>query len=338
MVEAGGLWVEESNPQRGIFPAMQRIVNRVLKEFAEDIALFEDLLDSFEHSMKEQQRKTDTMEKRTQEAARGREKLHLAKRRANHEIHELLDRTPLPSQVTDFLSKTWLDQLVFILLRDKDADRSDTWKQAVRTAENLVQLFEPGAGKSDPVTRADAILDLQTRIVDGVQHMGSYSHSTLDALFALLKAPETWREVRRKAAAAQARAPDVEGVPHTLAAQAQTPPSPGEVSEQEHEVIVRLRKMKFGTWFELASDNRSRSRRLKLSWLSPLTSTCMFVDRSGMQAEIKTLQELANEMLSGRAKVIPRPKHPFIERALVSIRKMLQRDEDVISENTGKTQ
>jgi len=47
-----------------------------------------------------------------------------------------------------------------------------------------------------------------------------------------------------------------------------------------------------------------------------------------MQAEIKTLHELAREILSGQAKVIPRPRHPFIERALVSIRNMLQGDED----------
>jgi hypothetical protein len=85
--------------------------------------------------------------------------------------------------------------------------------------------------------------------------------------------------------------------------------------------------MKFGTWFEFRSDTGGNPRRIKLSWLSPLTATCMFVDRSGMQAEIKTLQELAREILAGTAKIIPRPKHPFIERALISIRKMLQGDE-----------
>ena len=94
--------------------------------------------------------------------------------------------------------------------------------------------------------------------------------------------------------------------------------------------------MKFGTWFEFKSDTGGVSRRIKLSWLSPLTSTCMFVDRSGMQAEIKTLQELAQEILSGRAKVIPRPKHPFIERALVSIRQMLQGTKDATPADTQK--
>ena len=73
----GKPWVDENNPQRGIFPAMQKVVDRVLREFAEDVALFEELLSFFERSMSEQQRKTDTMEQRTQEAARGREKLQL---------------------------------------------------------------------------------------------------------------------------------------------------------------------------------------------------------------------------------------------------------------------
>jgi hypothetical protein len=324
MVEAGSLWVDENNPQRGIFPAMQRVVDRVLLEFAEDVALFEELLRFFEQSVNQQQRKTDTTEQRTQEAARGREKLLLAKRRANHQIQDLLKRASMPRQVTDFLSKTWSDQLVFILLRDKDEDRSDAWKQAVQTAEDLVALFEPDSGELEPGARTRMTADLRERITNGVQQMGSYTHLALDALFALADTPETWQESRRNAATAQPETANREQAPETFVAYDDTLATAGEISEQEHDVIKRLRKMKFGTWFELESDTGGVSRRIKLSWLSPLTSTCMFVDRSGMQAEIKTLHELAHEILSGRAKVIPRPKHPFIERALVSIRKMLQ--------------
>ncbi len=93
-------------------------------------------------------------------------------------------------------------------------------------------------------------------------------------------------------------------------------------------MIERLRQLRVGTWFEFAPQQGNTVRRIKLSWMSPLTSTCMFVDRSGTQAEVKTLRELADEVQSGRAKVIPRPKHPFIERALLSIRKLLQGDSE----------
>jgi hypothetical protein len=331
LVESGSLWVDESNPQRGIFPAMQRIVDQVLQEFSDDVSLFETLLVDFEADMKEQQRRTETMEQRTQEAARGREKLQLAKRRANHQIRSLLNAHPLPQPVANFLGKTWLDHFVFILLRDKQGERGAAWRAAVETAEKLAGLFAPGV--ADQGRYPDHIAAIKRAISEALQRMGSHSHSAVDALFELLDSPQTWASAASVPAGSVK--PTALGDDGRESAQRPTAESgaPEGISEQEQEVITRLRKMKFGTWFELASPSGGAPRRIKLSWLSPLTSTCMFVDRSGMQAEIKTLQELAQEILTGRAKVIPRPKHPFIERALVSIRKMLQGDEQSDSDN-----
>jgi hypothetical protein len=329
LVESGSLWVDEANPQRGIFPAMQRVVDRVLQEFSNDVALFEELLKSFESDMNEQQRRTDTMEQRTQEAARGREKLQLAKKRAAYEIQTLLRDHGLPQPVVAFLSKTWRGQLVFILLRDKQGERGEAWRKATDTSRAVVGLFEPGINAEELSARRRRVPDLKRAISEAVQRMGSYSHSALDSLFELLDTPQSWVSgaappaARPKATTVQAKLEEAEALEELEEAeQASAKP----ISEQEKAVINRLRKMKFGTWFEFISSTGAAPRRIKLSWLSPLTSTCMFVDRSGMQAEIKTLQELAQEILSGQAKVIPRPKHPFIERAMVSIRKMLQGD------------
>jgi hypothetical protein len=321
MVEAGSLWVDETNPHRGIFPSMQRVVDRVLQEFVDNVALFDELLEFFDQSMRDQQRRTDTMEQRTKDAARGREKLQLAKGRANHQIQRLLQEQALPQVVSTFLSRTWLDLLVFILLRDKEEDRGEAWREAVGTAEDLALLFDAQAPGPVRSARQREIPALQARIVEGVQRMGSYTRSTLDDLFNLLAAPETWP--RQPVAAAQP-APAAVPAPTPAAAAATEGAAAQAVTEQEQEVVKRLRKMKPGTWFELRADAAAAPRRIKLSWLSPLTATCMFVDRSGMQAEIKTLHELAQEIISGNARVIPRPKHPFIERALVSIRKVLQ--------------
>ncbi|MCU0918590.1 MAG: DUF1631 domain-containing protein, partial [Planctomycetes bacterium] len=78
MVEAGSLWVDETGATRWIFPLMQQTVDRVLEEFTDDVGLFEELLESFRTGMQEQERRADILEQRTQEAARGREKLHLS--------------------------------------------------------------------------------------------------------------------------------------------------------------------------------------------------------------------------------------------------------------------
>jgi hypothetical protein len=337
LVESGSIWVDESNPQRGIFPAMQRIVDRVLVEFSNDVSLFETLLDAFEADMNDQQRRTETMEQRTQETARGREKLQLAKRRAGHQIKTLLQRQVVPDAVAAFLGKTWHDHLVFILLRDKRGERGEAWQKAVDTSEKLVGLFSSAPSPSGKDQRSEEVAAIKAAVSEGILTMGSYSRAALDALYDLLDAPDSWQRATKAAASSRAQA--------AVAGQEtgqEAAPTPGAedtgietVSEQEQEVMQRLRKMKFGTWFELTSGPGAPPRRIKLSWLSPLTSTCMFVDRSGMQAEIKTLHEMAREMLAGRAKVIPRPKHPFIERALVSIRKMLQGDESVDSDTAA---
>ncbi len=89
-------------------------------------------------------------------------------------------------------------------------------------------------------------------------------------------------------------------------------------------MLRRLREVKFGTWFEFLDRDPRKPLRLKLSWFSPITSTYMFVDGSGEQAAMKTLNVLAQEILNGRANLIDGSKRPFVERALKSIRNMLQ--------------
>jgi hypothetical protein len=328
MVEAGSLWVEEGNPNRGMFPAMQQIVDRVLQEFTDNVALFDELLQYFDDKMREQQRRSDTMEQRTQEAARGREKLALAKQRAAREIQRLVSRYPVPKPVGGFLSKTWIDHLVFILLRDEEQERGNTWKHAVALGEQLVGLFDPQTTPETRRARIAAIPRLRDDIAATARRMGSFNSATVDALVALLDAPQNWQahalerpEIPMPPTPGQ---PGTAGSPPMLASSAA---SDEDLSEPERQMVERLRKMRFGTWFEFSSAPDGPTRRIKLSWMSPLTSTCMFVDRSGMQAEIKSLKDLAQEILAGRARVIPRPKHPFIDRALVSIRKMLQGEE-----------
>jgi len=312
MVEAGSLWIDESKPERGIFPAMQRAVDRVLLEFKDDVALFEELLASFEEAMSEQRRRTETFEQRTQDAAKGREKLDLARQRASDEITRLTRSFPLPPAVSDFLAKPWHDHLVFILLRDPDRDRGEAWRTALQTAAELTGLFAPDVPPGERRLALSRLGDLEERIAAGVQGIGGASRAALDPLNALLKTPASWQ------------APSTAPPPAAAAPERLAPSRPAAVSEQEQEVVNRLRKTKLGTWFELTAEPGATPRRIKLSWLSPLTATCMFVDRSGMQAEIKTLNELAQDIIEGRARVIRPPKHPFIERAMVSIRKVLK--------------
>ena len=336
MVEAGSLWVEEGNPSRGLFPTMQQVVDRVLQEFNKDVGLFEELLQFLEERMRDQQRRSDSTEQRTQEAARGRERLTLAKQRATDEVGRLIGRHSPPAPVVRFLTKTWSEHLVFILLRDPQRDRGEAWERAIETAGRLAALFDPKATAEAKRRALAGISDLRRDINRTVRSMGSFSQTTVEALQGLLDEAERKKSVdleRDEITPPQPPTPAPEpGFPPMLATAA---PNDDDLSEPERQMVARLRNLRFGTWFELIGDTGAAPRRVKLSWISPLTSTCMFVDRSGMQAEVKSLRDLAGEMLAGRARLIPRPKHPFIDRALVSIRKVLQGSVDRETPRTG---
>jgi len=85
-----------------------------------------------------------------------------------------------------------------------------------------------------------------------------------------------------------------------------------EISEDALQAMIdELRDTKSGTWFELDSpfgEAAAEGRRIQLSWISPLTSTYLFVDESGTKTEMRGLKDLARAMLSGRARVIADPE------------------------------
>ena len=322
MVEAGSVLIDESNLAKGIFPHMQKTVDQVLREFTDDVGLFGDLLQRFRTAVQDLQRRTATVEQRAQAAARGREQLILARQRASQHIRTLTARHPIPEALADFLHTIWEDQLVFVLLRERDGDESPAWRSANASAEELVALFDPDASADQRRTRIERAPKLRDGILREVQRMGSYNRAALDALAKLLDNPMAWKPPVQAAAEAGAGSAKLQTRPaETTAGTESFAPGPSS------EMMEQLRQMRVGTWLEFRPQPDSAPRRLKLSWVSPLTSTCMFVDRAGTQAEVKTLRDLADEIDSGRAKIIPRPKHPFIERALLSIRKLLQTDD-----------
>ena len=324
MIEGGSLWVEEGNPNRGIFPAMRKSVDRVLLEFTDNVTLFDDLLASFEEAMREQRRRIETMEQRSQESARGKERLQLARQQAIRQIQDITSSHPLPRAVSVFLNKVWIDHLVFTLLRD--SQRSEAWEKAVETAETLVSLFDPESAAIPANKLVAQATSLRAKISEQTQTVDDSHRNALDALLAVLdQPPSTWLQTAEPVEAMAAESNAAEGI-----AREETVTGDDEeqgLSSEEKELIERLRKLRFGTWIELPAGPGNKPRRVKLSWMSPLTSTCMFVDRSGMQAEVKTLRELAQQILAEEARIIPAPKHAFIDRALISIRKILQGDE-----------
>jgi hypothetical protein len=65
----------------------------------------------------------------------------------------------------------------------------------------------------------------------------------------------------------------------------------------------------------LGSDGKAK--RAKLSWVSPITNTCLFTDRQGLKAGNFSLDELAHLLRSARANILNAA--PLMDRAVNTV-------------------
>jgi hypothetical protein len=352
LVEAGGLWVYENDIKRGIFPQMQEVVDRVLQEYSDSSGLFSELLEYFRAAMDEQRRKSDAIERRSQDAIKGKERLVEAKRQAVDELKNHIGRVRLPKSVERFLTQTWTDRLVFILLRHKEKEHSPEWRRALRVVDDLVWLFATNSAGATRRTIVEISSGILSEIKSALESLGGYQQHNLDDLSQLLNSHHAIKDWHRQAQTAPYSEPPLkEGdrLPDASVARTQAPtitaaskataaphpppekttapsrsPSSDKLSAHERTMVNKLQHIRFGTWFEFKDPDGS-SRRLKLSWVSPLTSKCMFVDQLGIQVEVRELTEIARMLANGQARVLPQPRRQFVQRALISIKNALQR-------------
>ncbi|MEW8195455.1 MAG: DUF1631 family protein, partial [Candidatus Thiodiazotropha sp.] len=254
----------------------------------------------------------------------------------------------LPQPVKEFLEKTWVDKLVFVLLRHPDGEMSDDWKEALRIADEIAWTFEP-KDQSEREELEKTLPDLRKSIEDGLASLGGFHQEKSQVLFGLLSNAETASMASEQAMKSAKTSDTVVPISDKTVLKAEPrKPAPAtaestteqadeeEIPEDEEAMMEKLRKIKFGTWFEIKDSQSGESQKVKLSWLSPLTASCMFVDRAGVQTAIKPLRTLAQEILKGESTILEDSSDPFVERTLHAIRRMLQRSlkttDDIASE------
>ena len=65
--------------------------------------------------------------------------------------------------------------------------------------------------------------------------------------------------------------------------------------------IAQARLFQPGTWMELVGSD-GKTKRVKLSWMSPITKTYLFTDEAGLDAGNYSIEELAQLLRSARVR------------------------------------
>ena len=179
-------WVEENiDEQQALLDRMEEIINQVVDEFEDDIAVFERALGDFETFIEEQKEKAEQKEEQAAKVDQGKENLIIAKAVSKQAIEQVLDGSVVPEEVSQFLRTTWKDLLIILFMRN--GSDSDIWKKVLNIAVTLVWSLQP---KPNQIERQELSITLPALIrslKEGMRRM-SYGEEEQKIFFEVLSA------------------------------------------------------------------------------------------------------------------------------------------------------
>ncbi|MCK5383135.1 MAG: DUF1631 domain-containing protein [Gammaproteobacteria bacterium] len=329
LAKASARWVFEENLERGIFPSIHNVVERTLAEFENNIDIFSDLLELFRASVQDMEIKSAAIEKRTRQAAEGKEKLGVARKHAAAAIRSCTDGHAIPAPVKKLLNDVWQEKLMFIYLREPGAAESDSWHLAMQTVEAIIWSVEPRSSSEAQTELRERLPEVQKYIELAFDTLDAYGSSNNESQLALIR---DIQEAILNAPIDESACKETQAdTPEPATSHDETfsndessiEATADELSTEEQAALDELHNIPFGTWFSIQENENSLPVHVKLSWYSKMSGNYMFVNSMGMRVIVRKQTELATMMATGRASIIQDEQHPLVHRALEAIRRML---------------
>ncbi|HLS84291.1 MAG TPA: DUF1631 family protein [Arenimonas sp.] len=290
----------EGPQERELLQKAESTVDRLVAEFNEDLAIFETLEQELRQFLEQHRRRVELAERRAAEAQRGQERLEQARELAATELEKrTAGLSPTPA-MQDFLSRTWTHHLSMIALRE--GPDSGSWKSALDVADRLLGLLpRDGQPSADVAAAMKELREPLENVLASSGVIGESAHDVIRAIAESLEHPE--REValpvtpatdedkvvpmperRNPAAAAAAALADLKPRLEVVGGKAGLKINDADVEQ--------MRQLKIGTWIHIAGED-GRHHPVKLSWVSPISSRLMFVNRRGVRVLVASVEELA---------------------------------------------
>ncbi|MBB4130717.1 DUF1631 domain-containing protein [Xanthomonas sp. 3075] len=285
----------DSAAERVLMGKVEEIVDRLVAEFNENLAIFMTLEEEFRDFLSQHRRRVEIAERRATETQRGQEKLELARSRALAELEQrVLAGTPLPRAVEDFLRQPWLHHLTMAILRDGDEGPGTVEALAVADGvlEELAEARRHIVGKPWLQVWQPAL----HRVFASV---GLHGDAVVVAITALHDTLQAVAEARPELEKALPELPQVNLPPPAAESVSVVLGADAMAQSIDSADTERFRAMDIGTWLDFV-DKDGKVQAGKLSWVSPISQRLLFVNRRGVRFCVASPEELAVMVRLGR--------------------------------------
>jgi hypothetical protein len=288
----------ESAAERTLLAKVEEIIQRLVAEFNENMAIFMTLEEEFRDFLDQHRRRVEITERRAAEIQRGQERLELARNRAEFELAARTEGRQLPQAVADFLGNPWQHHVTLALLREGEV--GDGFTEAMELADGVLE--EVAEAQRHIVGK----LWLQNwqaglrKVFASVGLHGDAADAAIGALHDTLQAvadarPEMERPLPELPAVALPQPAPVERNAIEIVAGTDT-------LDFDNADAERIRGLPVGTWLDFI-DKDGRVQPGKLSWVSPISSRLLFVNRRGVRFCVASPEELAVMVRLGRLRM-----------------------------------
>lgn len=289
---AGAQWLAEDDLDAQWLGLLQRAASHVQQDAGGTPETFAEANQTLQSGLQALDRKAEMAERRQIEAARGREKLELARQRADQEIRRLLDGRNLPRFHATLLEQTWADVLSLTHLRS--GEQSDAWRQLLEITAGIIDAGAGAAAQSaDP--------GFPERIRAALEQVGYHTEdaSAIAAQLAHGQGSDD-DQASRTELLLQLRARARLGEDSTVATKTAAAPR----TPEEQAAYERLRSLRPPLWVELDDDGQDGPQRRRLAWISEHTDQALLVNRRGLRAGNDNLDSLARKLAAGRLRLL----------------------------------
>jgi hypothetical protein len=303
VAESAARWLDKDDYDPQMLLPLQQAVTHVVENYDGDDAVFDASNNKLETYLQEQVRKAELLERRHVEAARGKEKLEVAKQRATETLDAIVGDRRLAKFTRALLSQAWADVLTLTLLRQGEG--SDEWRKQLEATQKIVAACCNDDVPSDPT--------LTSHVAEALGQVGYHADEAgVIAQRLTQRVPEggddpasrTELAIKLKARARLGEDPAKAKRPKL------SPRTPEEQARYE-----QLRVMPFGAWVEFVVNQQGDFVRRRLSWFSPVTDNALFVNQRGQRVGEQSLDSLARMIAAGQARIVTAERGRLVDRA-----------------------
>ncbi len=294
---AGAHWLAEDDLDNQWLGLLQRAVTSVQQDSDGALDTFVEANQTLQSGLQALARKAEMAERRQVEAARGREKLAVARQQARAKVDGLLQGRSLPRFHAILVEHAWMDVLSLTHLRG--GEHSDGWQQLLDATRRILD-----ACTSDSPDIADMAFFEQVR--GALEQVGYHADDAGAIARQLTNGPSGQGDMASRTELlvqlrARARLGEGSGVTDT---DAFTPLSPEERLAGEE-----LRTLKLPVWVEL-DDAGSHPLRRRLAWVSRHTPQVLLVNRRGLRVGSEDLDALTRLLTTGGLRLLAQDTTP----------------------------